>query len=242
VRVLLTIVLSILVLGVGGVVTWWILETEPKAQREGAVRRSAMLVEVTEVRPGTYEPEIVVLGTVEPARDIHLRPLVGGEVAHRDPIFIPGGFVEAGDVLVRIAPEDYANALAQRQSEQAQAEADLEIEKGRQEVARRDLEMLDEALRPANVSLALREPQMKAARARVKAAAAAVKQAELDLKRTDVKAPFDAQILSRNTDRGTQVSVGDDLGRLVCLDEYWVVAAVPQTMLRWIEFPVAPKC
>ena len=82
----------------------------------------------------------------------------------------------------------------------------------------------------------LRQPQLKQARARVDFAEAALRRAELDLQRTRISAPFDAQILSRDVATGSQVSTGDSLARLVATDRYWVSASVPLSQLRWLRF------
>lgn len=74
-------------------------------------------------------------------------------------------------------------------------------------------------------------------RAEVSAAEAAVERARLDLQRTSISAPFDAQILSRTVNVGSQVSPGDELARLVGVDEYWVMASVPVRALYWVQFP-----
>ncbi len=95
---------------------------------------------------------------------------------------------------------------------------------------------MDETLSPENEALVLRKPQLNSARARVEAARTAVKQAELNLQRTYIKAPFDAHILTRNVNVGSQVAPGDNLGRLVGLDTYWVVTEVPLSKLHWLSF------
>jgi RND family efflux transporter MFP subunit len=231
----LLICLGVLLLGAG--VTAFIFSTEPTATREGATRESAMLVEVTQVQRGTFRPTIIAMGTVVPARDIILSPRVGGQIIERSPDFTPGGYIAAGDTLLRIDPADFENVLRQRQSDLQQALADLNIEMGRQKVARKDYQLLDQTLAEANEALVLRRPQLKAARARVAASRAAVAQAELDLQRTRIKAPFDAHILSRNVNLGSQVAPGDNLGRLVGLDTYWVEVTVPLVKLRWLVFP-----
>jgi len=140
-------------------------------------------------------------------------------------------------VLVRLDPSDYENVLAQRRSALSQAQADLNIELGRQTVARRDFELLGDSLAPDDRSLVLREPQLDAARSRVESARAAVQQAELDLERTVIRSPFDAHVLTRNVNTGSQVGEGEALGRLVGLDTYWVIATIPQSQLRWLRFP-----
>jgi RND family efflux transporter MFP subunit len=198
-----------------------------------------MLVEVSEVHQGDYRPIIVAMGTVEPAQDITLSPRVGGEVVSRSPAFTPGGFVDKGDALLQIDPTDYRNTLQQRKSELRQAVSDLNVEMGRQNVALKDYQLLDEALSAEFESLVLRKPQLNSARAKVEAARAAVDQAELELERTNIKAPFRAHILSRNVSVGSQVSPRDNLGRLVGLDSYWVVTTVPLAKLPWLSFPKA---
>jgi RND family efflux transporter MFP subunit len=233
------IVCGVVLLAAVGIVTL-IFRTEPTAQRSGASRQTAMLVDVVEAERGDFRPEIAAVGTVEPVRDVVLRPQVGGEILERMPAFTPGGFVDRGQVLVRIDPADFRNALDQRRSELRQAEADLELERGRQRVAQHDFELLGEQIGAENADLVLRRPQLATAEARVESARAAVRQAELDLERTTVRAPFDAHILERSVDVGSQVSPGDDLGRLVGLDTYWVVATVPTAMLRWIAVPDGP--
>jgi multidrug efflux pump subunit AcrA (membrane-fusion protein) len=50
-------------------------------------------------------------------------------------------------------------------------------------------------------------------------------------------APFDAQILSRAVNIGSQVAPGDELAQLVGIETYWIMAAVPVRHLRWVQFP-----
>ena len=232
-----TVVTSFAILLAGGVLTATIFLTEPGAERTGAVRETAMLVDVTGVEHGTFRPVLRTVGTVEAAEDISLSPRVGGQIVGVSENFTPGGFVEEGEVLVEIDPADYRNAVEQRRSDLRQAESDLAMEQGRQRVAERDYELLGDTLGPLDPSLVLREPQIEAARARVRAARAALEQAELELERTAVRAPFDAHVLTREANVGSQVDETTRLGRIVGLDTYWVVATVPQGQLRRLSFP-----
>ncbi len=218
-----------------------IYTTEPEAERAGATRRSAALVETVTARRGSYRPRMAVLGRVEPAQDIILSPRVSGQIVEIDPGFVPGGLVEAGDLMLRIDPADFETALRIRQSELRQARADLTIEQGRQSVARQEFALLEQSIDPENRALVLREPQIESIRAQVASAEAAVRRAELDLERTRITAPFDAQILHRTVNVGSQVAPGDELARLVGTDEYWVMATVPQRDLPWIQFPIADE-
>ena len=225
-----------LLLGAGGV-TALIFATEPTAERTGATRETAMLVDVTTVNRDTVQPTIEAMGTVRPAQDIVLSPRVSGEIIRRSDAFTPGGYVEEGETLLQIDPSDYETALRQRESELRQAVADLNLEMGRQDVAQQDYQLLEDSLSEEDRALVLREPQLNAARSAVESARAAVEQAELNLERTSIEAPFDAHILSRNVNVGSQVGPGDELGRLVGLDTYWVEATVPVSTLRHLRLP-----
>jgi len=232
-----TLLICLAILVVAGGVTAFIFLTEPTATQAGATKETAMLVEVAEVQRGTFRPEIVATGTVQPSEDITLSPQVSGEIIRRTNAFIPGGFIKKGEVLLQIDPADYRNTLQLRKSDLQQAKAELAIEQGQQDVARQDYELVDDMVDIENTNLVLREPQLNSVKARVEAAEAAVRQAQLNLQRTTIRAPFDAHILSRNANLGSQVSVGDNLGRLVGMDEYWVVVTLPLSKLPYISVP-----
>lgn len=199
-----------------------IFNTVPVAQREGAVKQTAMLVDVGEVEAGTFRPVIKTMGTVVPSMDIMLSPLVGGEVIELGEGFTPGGFVQQGDTLLKIDPVDYQNSLMR-------AEADWKIELGQRNVAEKEYEFFEGDISEDMRALVLREPQLNAARA-------TFEQAKLELERTQITAPFDAHIISRHVNLGSQVSPGDNLARLVGFKTYWIEATVPISQLRWLEF------
>ncbi|MBC6998138.1 efflux RND transporter periplasmic adaptor subunit [Cytophaga sp. FL35] len=231
------------ILGGGILLTTLIFFTEPEAEREGASVETAMLVDVMEVQKGTFEPVIVATGTVQPVEDVTLSPLVSGQITRRDPAFTPGGYVKKGQVLMQIDPSDYENTLELRKSEYMQAQTSLTTEMGRQQIAEQDLQLISNdslfgssPLSEEERQLVLRKPQLNAVKATIAAAKAAKEQAELNLGRTTIRAPFDAHILTQNVTNGSQVAPGDDLGRIVGTDFYWVTAAIPVNKLQWLQF------
>ncbi|WP_051286532.1 efflux RND transporter periplasmic adaptor subunit [Salinimicrobium terrae] len=233
---ILLICISIIILA--GAVTAFIFISEPTAQKEGATREMAMLVDVTEAEAGDFSPSLIGTGIVEPVEDVIISAQVGGEVVRRSPAFVPGGFIEKGEVLLQIDPADYRNNLELRKSELLQAQTELDVEMGRQEVAQQDLELVGgDALTPQEQSLVLRQPQLNAVKARIKAAQAAVDQARLNLARSTIRAPFDAHILTQNVTTGSQVAPGEDLGRLVGTEIYRVILSLPVSRLQWLQFP-----
>ena len=154
--------------------------------------------------------------------------------------------------------EQAASAVTQRQADLTRAESALAIEMGQQSAAEGEYRLLGEAVKPEDEFLVLREPQLKQAKADCLAAKAAkraaeaalnaakasetaskvvLEQAQLDLKRTEIRAPFNAVVQSRNIDLGAQVAVGSSLASLVGTDEYWVQVSVPVDELRRIRIP-----
>lgn len=225
--------------GAAGLVVW-IYASEPQAQRVSATKTTAMLVDVEKTERGDFEPRIEGLGTVQAARDIVLSPRVEGRVLEISKNFEPGGFVEKGERLIRIDPADYRNTLEQRKSTLRQQKANLAIELGRREVAKNDYSAAGESVTEEFKSLFLREPQVQSARASIESARAAVEQAELALERTRIEAPFDAQVLRQGVNVGSQVAAGQDLGRLVGTEEYWVMVTLPVEKLDRVAFPKDP--
>lgn len=213
-----------------------IKQTEPAAQEINTKRTSAALVETVTVKRGEYQPDIVVLGTIKPAQSIVLGSRVAGQVVEISPNFVPGGMIRKGEMLLRIDASDFENTLKIRKNELKQSEASLEIEQARRGLATRELDLLGKSIAETDRALVLRKPQLDSIISQVDAAKAAVNQAELDLNRTKVQAPFDAQIIRRAVNEGSQVTPGNDLGQLVGIREYWVIASVPLQMIPWIRF------
>lgn len=236
-RTLATLLVCTAILGAAAATVDYINRTEPTAQKANTARKSSALIETVVVERGTYTPTLSVLGTVQPAQDIVLSPRISGPVIELSPKLSPGGMVRKGDLLLRIDPSDFENAVSIRKSQLSQAEASREIEQARQRLAEKELQMLEGSIGTANRSLVMREPQIASIEAEVSAAEAAVERATLDLDRTSVRAPFDAQVISRSVDIGSQVSPNNELARLVGIKEYWIMAAVPVRSLRWVQFP-----
>tara|TARA_R110000796_G_scaffold65729_1_gene151653 strand:+ start:4154 stop:5362 length:1209 start_codon:yes stop_codon:yes gene_type:complete len=243
---ILWICLAILIAGIA--ITTLIFSTEPEAKTEGASIETAMLVDVITVKVGSYEPTISATGTVQPVEDITLSPLVSGQIINRDPAFTTGGFVKKNQPLLQIDPSDYRNTLELRKSELLQSKTTLDTEMGRQQIAEQDLMLItndslfkDNPLSADERQLILRQPQLNAVKATIVGAKASVDQAQLNLERTTIRAPFDAHILSQNVTAGSQVGPGDDLGRLVGTEYYWVTATVPVSKLQWLHFPENDK-
>ncbi len=225
----------IIIVSVG--LIYWTFSTEPEAERESATKKTAMLVEVTSVQKGNFRPMISATGTVQPSKDIMLSPRITGEVIYIHPNFVPGATVAKGQTLVKIDPSDYTNNVSLAESNLQIAQSNYDLELGQQEAAENDYRMAQMDIdNNVNKDLLLRAPQLNIAKANLQRARAQLKQTQLDLERTEMKAPFDAHILSRSVNVGSQVSPGNEIARLVGVNEYWVNVNVPQFKVSWMNF------
>jgi len=229
-------VTAVIIIGIGVLVAMYWLSNRPTAQRRPP-EIQATLVDVTEVGKTTERVVIRTMGTVTPARSVHLSAQVPGRVIDIDTEFVPGGYFKKDQRILQIEPRDYELAVHQRESDLAKARSALQVEMGQQAVAQREYELLGQEVDEEERVLLLRKPQLEMAEAAVSAAEAALKQAHLNLERTEVTSPFNAMVQTRNVDIGSQVSTGASLATLIGADEYWITVSIPVDELQWICFP-----
>ncbi len=231
------VLLGLAVLAIGAVVAWLTFSTTEGVGQREAPERSPRLVRVETAQPGRHQVTVTAWGETRPARTLTLRPRVAGRVSEVSPALEAGSVVTAGDTLLQLDRTDHRLALDRARTALTQAEADLELEKGQQAIARREYELLDQQVSDAERALILRKPQLATARADVEAAETDVTDARLALERTAVTGPFDALVRSDSVSVGAEVTTGTDLAELVGIDRWWVELAVPVNALEWLRFP-----
>ncbi|MCI5221535.1 MAG: efflux RND transporter periplasmic adaptor subunit, partial [Candidatus Electrothrix sp. AR4] len=173
------------------------------------------------------------------ARAAILRNEVEGRIVEQNPELVPGGIISKGDLLIRIDPQDYQFQIRERQAEVATARYELEVEQGKQTVARQEWKILGKEVSrdTANKGLALRKPHLKHAKARLEAAKSRLAAAELARKRTAVRAPFTGIILEEAVEQGQFVGRQSAIATLAATDAFWVQVSVPLSLLNRIQFP-----
>jgi len=150
---------------------------------------------------------VVSQGSIKAKTYIKLVAQVNGRITHVAKLKINGGFFKKGDLLLSIDDTDYRLAMSRANAKVAAAKQQLvrvETEAGQ---AKYDLQQIGRD--PSkSTSYALREPQLAEAEANLQAAQADLEIARLQMKRTDVIAPFDGRVISKQVDIGQFVSSG----------------------------------
>lgn len=193
-------------------------------------------VEVVEATSASDAVRIEVTGVVKPARQVSITPEVSGKIVTLGGAVEPGGRIEKGALLVRLDARDYRLAVTQEESRVRQAELELELERGRGSVAEREWELLgadDEA--PSR--LALRTPQLDSAEGNVEAARSGLDRAQLNLKRTELRSPFNAIVIDEQVEVGQLAGPTAPLITLAGTDRFWVQVSVPVEQLAHLSIP-----
>ncbi|MFP4587015.1 MAG: efflux RND transporter periplasmic adaptor subunit [Desulfohalobiaceae bacterium] len=239
----LKILLPVLFLALGAAVAWQYISSKPTVSRQRPQAQEVPGVEVVSAHKEDVQTSVSAMGTVVPARQITLRSEVGGTVLETAEDFTPGGVLQQGSTVLRIDPRDYEIEVQKQESALAQARAEMRQEEGRQDVARQELDMLQQGSKPQlqETDLALRLPQLEKARAEVSSASSSLDKAKLDLFRTQVKAPFRALVLEQEAYQGSTVGTQDKLATLVDTREYHVRVKVPLESLKLLDLQSGQK-
>jgi RND family efflux transporter MFP subunit len=160
-------------------------------------------------------------GTVRPSAEIVLASEVAGRVVWVSPSLVSGGRFDRGQVLLRIDPADYENAVRAARAEVAQRrvevlQAEEEVVLAREEYGRlqRRVEPDSTRLDDEQSALLFREPQLEAARAALERAEAGSEDASLRLERTQIRAPFSGIVRTEAVDRGQYLTPGQAVAQL----------------------------
>jgi RND family efflux transporter MFP subunit len=225
---------------VAGVYAFKIInETAPKPQKVKP-EQVARLVDAIDLQKESSRPSWSAGGSVMAAQSVDLVAQVSGEIELLAPEAVPGAVLKKGTLLAQLDKTNYQLALREAEAALAQAKASLAIEQGQVSLAQAEYDLSGVELSDSDKSLVLRKPQLQAAEADIAAAHAAVDQAKANLKRTDIRMPFDGQVQSRSLSTGSYATASSVLFSVVSTTEYWIETKVPRSFLEQLDtqYPV----
>ena len=198
------------------------------------------MVRITKVQTGPKTITIQGEGTVRPLREIELVPQVGGKVVSVSPIMVDGGEFKKGDTLLRIDPLDYELAVTLARAKVKDAESRLKVAEEEAASALEEWQLLYKNNREVDEdppALVAKEPQLAAAKARLAADRADLQKAQLNLLRTELKAPFDGRVSEESIDIGQYVSAGKSVASLFSTRAAEIVVPFDDESLYWFDVP-----
>lgn len=194
----------IVVLLLGAALLFVLMATAPKP-KEKADEPHAPAVQFAVAHARATTIGIDVQGEARPRTEASIAAQVAGRIVWSSPKFQEGGAFAEGETLARIDDADYQLAVIRARAQVAQAEEGMAREEAEGELARQDWQALGRGEPPP---LAVRAPQLAQARAALAAAQAALRSAELDLSRTNIRAPFTGRVRERRANVGDYVGPG----------------------------------
>lgn len=216
-------------------IIYLVFSTPPKANKRGHKVPPALVVEVIDITPQTYQVMLSSFGKIRPTTQSQLSAQVSGQITHVNESFKAGRFFKKGDVLVTLDDRDYTIGVQSASAERAQAKVALDEEKALSAQAIKDRKNLGTLGQASDY--ALRKPQMAAATAKLQAADANLKQALLDVERTQIKAPYDGRILTKQVSLGQVVGSSTVLADIYAIDSAQVELPIKNAQLNLINLP-----
>jgi RND family efflux transporter MFP subunit len=234
----LKVIIILLIILSSIAIAFFFSKTQPKAKKTKPPRLP-VVVDITRAVTGSHQIVISAMGTVIAEKEVELKSPLTGEIIEVSPEFIPGGLFAKGDTILRIDPADYQLNVKRTESLLKSAEAALAIEMGHQSVAKKEFDIINQTSvnKINNSDLALRKPYLDKAKAQLEIARTEYDQAVLNYTRTIIQAPFNAVVINRSVNKGSNVSSQSVIGTFAGTDAWWVEISVPVEQLKWLTIP-----
>ncbi len=237
VKTILKALIVFAILLAASLLAYYFIKNPAHTDKKEIIETHKTIVKTKAVMLGTYPIKIEVMGQVIPAHETALQSQISGEIIKTSDEFLPGGFLQKGEEILQIDPSNYELDMKVKKAAWRQAKAALRLELGQQEIAQKELQIIEQSTgrKITNSSLALRKPQLEQAKANLESAKASLELSELNLSRTKIKSPFNAIVTKRNANIGDIVSTQEILANLVNIDEYWIDVEIPIHDIRWLK-------
>lgn len=222
------------------------------------------LVEVVRAERIDLEIDVKGHGTVRPTVKADVVPQVGGKVVELHANLVTGGFIPAGETIIKIDEADFE--IARRQAEtaataaaakRAQAEAQVAEATARVDDAQSDVDRMvalldrgagnERELRKARTALAIATASKRLAQSAIAAADSQIAtarvqadQAALNIERTTVTLPFDAMVTAESVDVGQFVTTGQPIASVYGTESVEIPVPLEDEQLKWFtQVPLA---
>ena len=227
---------------VGAVVVVWLLGVfAPQPEKQAPPPQSPLVSTApVEVRSGSLL--VRGTGTVRPVREIQLTAQVAGRLVDVSDALVSGGRFRAGEVLARIDPSDYRNAVQQARAQVTQAKVQLLQAREQAGAARRDYERVKERTGRAPEldstelgRLVFNEPQVAQAEATLESAKATLDNAQTRLARTTLEVPFNGMVRTKQADLGAYLGPGTPVATVYGTDAVEITVSLPSRKAALIQ-------
>ena len=200
------------------------------------IANKGVIVKVLKVENGDFPVEITEFGNVVPFQKFNIIPQVSGKIVYISKNFIKGNFIKKGEIILKIEDIDYRAKYFQALKEYKEAKLNYEKIKELAEISKRELIEAKKEFKIAKPSkLKLFIPQLQAAEAKLEAAKVSLKLAKKIIERTEIKAPFNGIVVTKNVEKGEFVLPGKLAGTIYNSNKVEIYAKIPDFELPFID-------
>ena len=229
-------VMTVAVLFFAVIVAYGLVKTAP-APEQFTPEESTTSIRVVEVNRERVRLEVSSQGSVMPYKESELIPEVNGRVSWMSPNLLPGGYFSKDEVLLRIDNRDHRSKVAR-------SKAALNRSMAEEELARFELGRMEELVKKkltsqSSLEIVLRNHRI--AEAVLQDSKIALEQAFRDLKRTEIKAPYDGLVRSEKVDLGQYVSRGMVIASIYAAQYAEVRLPVADKQLAYLDLPLGHR-
>lgn len=214
-----------------------VLISTPTQVEESSPEIIPVSVRVADVELESVQLTVKSQGKVQAAQQVNLSTPVAGPVAWIAPALEAGGIVAEGEPLLRIEAQDFETAVARARAAMQQASA--EADHARNELARIG-ELADRRL-VSDSQLQDARRLAEVSQARLEDTEAGHRQAALDLVRTELLAPFNAIVQSRDVELGQYVNRAQAVAVLYGADVVEVRVPLAIRQLGFLDVPLGTR-
>ncbi len=191
-------------------------------------------VRVMTVAPRPMQLRVKAQGTVLPNTESDLISEVPGRIVWMADSMNAGGFINAGDVLLRLENKDAGNT--RERAEAAVKRTEAELQHARYEHQRISSLAEQKLISQSQFENAVRA--LRVAEAARQDAEANLEQSHRDFQRTEIRAPFTGLVRQKNVDVGQYMQKGTPIATLYANDAVEVRLPVADRQLAYLNLPI----
>lgn len=230
------IILPVAILA-GAILVFLTLVRNPERLEAVAPEQALATVRVATVQPESVTLKVNSQGKVQASRRLSLSAAATGPVDWISPSLVAGGYFDADEVILRLDSSDYLNALERSRTSLEQAET--EANHASNELARYTELAARRLVSESQVQDLQRQADV--ATGRVRDARASLAQAELDLRRSEIRAPFASIVESTSIELGQHANRGQELAVLLGADDVEVRLPLALAQLGYLDIPLGHR-
>ncbi|TNE43586.1 MAG: efflux RND transporter periplasmic adaptor subunit [Deltaproteobacteria bacterium] len=243
-QILRVVIISglVLVVGIGGMRALFKMKKKPV--RKG-VAQQTIRVETQKVRPQALHLHLDGLGTAEANKVVALAPELSGRVVYVSPKFRTGARVRRGALLLRVDSRSYSLEYKRLKRQLRALRKQIKISEQALTLNRRLLQRNRRLLQrkaidtgsyeQQRMQMLDRQQRLESLRQSAELTEVQLSNAGLTLRKTQIRAPFDARIVQTNIDRGDFVTAGRTVATVESRDAVLIPVSFPIDSIRSIR-------